>query len=66
MTQQRQAVSSVHDPVKLAAFLELLLGTAGYAERVGRLRGEVEGLWGRQEEVEEEAARWASFRRRDV
>lgn len=34
MTQHRQAVD-VQDPAKLARFLELLIGTAGYEDRVG-------------------------------
>jgi hypothetical protein len=56
VTQHRQAVS-VQDPVKLAGFLELLIGTAGYQERVAELQRQREAACTQQEAAEEEVAR---------
>lgn len=58
VTQHRQTVN-VQDPARLASFLELLIGTSGFGERVGRLQKELEQSYAAQEEAEAEADRCA-------
>ena len=56
VTQHRQAVN-VRDPVKLAGFLELLIGTAGYQEQVETLRTRVRETCGEQDAADDEVSR---------
>ncbi|GAB4817139.1 hypothetical protein N2152v2_004185 [Parachlorella kessleri] len=64
VTQHRQAVN-VQDPVKLAGFLELLIGTAAYQEQVEALRAQVRETCAEQDTAEDEVSR-LELRRRQL
>ena len=74
VTQHRQAVA-VQDPVRLARFLELLIGSAGYEERLGEAAQQLEqqgaafdaaeaqavGLEGRRHQLVPAVAKWQAY-----